>query len=981
MGCVITLWDRLENQTLGKGLGLLADALYEKDDSKLATASKLLDRLLDFGYVSKRSEPIVRAISAFGLEASGETPQSKRAYQRLSDTFLPLETTLGSKEIAKAFTEAIKHYGLRDLGRFRTLAESIFAELKRREKADVRPDIAEKPDYMVSLGVIDLLLTYQEVLEGERKWDILASRVESLNETVKTIPTSPWLSVLTRLVCHALSADARRSILKLNLPKHVESKLLNRKITELWIPQAEAIEKGLLVGKNIVYSTAAATGKSLLAYLVASHASISQKVVYIVPTRTLADEAFRTLKDIVHSSRTPVAISTREKAQYDDELDQHAVIVATYEKLNALVRRKKIDESNIYCLIADEVHFISNMDRGVPLEFALARMKSKSVDPQVVALSGMINKEDADQLSAWLEASLVHSDWKPVDLDEMVLYDGCLYHKDGNVEQIPVKPSPAFPKLHQRVSVASHLVRDTIVKGGQCMVIVGTRKGAEEIAKQISKNLSSRRFFDPDLRALLGADTKTPISIDKAEREKLIREVRISEPELPICAKNLVSLLSNCVAYHHAGLPPKYREIVERGVSKRVVKVLVTTTTFEVGVNLPVTRVVFLNIANMLIRTYRNLAGRAGRPQFDVKGESVIIALTENELQRLRNKYFLSKNEPLESSVQNLAKRHPYARYAIQSEILGATLGRDITSFTALMDFLRQSWFWARADDQKKQEFIDHIKIELWNLGANYGLITYKEDSGEIEITSAGKMARKIMLSPFSTVNLIDNAQKIFKKKHDEKSLKFLILSLVGIPSEVRENDSAMKRVQVPPEFQSISGILKQNPIFKEQLDRTVLCPKYGTILWYWINSFPTEDILKLCNLDLSADAALLEETLPNNAYWVLHTLASTPDSALRMTQEQRNLVTQLAIDCRFGSSDPLVHELLSVGFKHIGRNTAIRLAKYMRKKKKNIKQLAESDFLDLFPKNPESAKLLFAELKARKGFHDLNARADFEKS
>ena len=968
MRCVIILWEHFENQTLGKGLGLLADALYEKNDTKLSTAAKLLAQMCDRGYVSKHSEPIVRAISAFGFEASGETPQSKRSYRRLSDNALPLENTLGSAELAKTFTEAIKYYGLRDFDGFKILAESIFEELKRLEKSGIRPNITMKPDYIVSLGMIDLLLTYHEALQRERKLSVLASKIESLSETVKTIPTSAWLSILARLVCHTLSSNVRRSILGLNLPQNVESKLLNRRITELWTPQAEAIEKGLLIGKNIVYSTEVATGKSLLAYLVASRASIPQKVIYIVPTRTLADEAFRTLKDIVHSSRAPVAISTRERAKQDDELNQFAVIVATYEKFDALLRRKKIDEANIYCLIADEVHFISSMGRGIPLEFTLTRMKSKTdVDPQIIALSGMINKKDAVQLSSWLEASLVHSDWKPVDLDEMIFYDGRLYHKEGNIEQIPVKPLTTLPKLRQRIAATSRLVRDTIVKDGQCMVIVRSRKDAEEIAEHISKYLGSTQFFDPDLRALLGPDTKGQISIDKAERERLIREIQNSEPELPICAKKLSGFLSNGVAYHHAGLPPKYREIVERAIRKRLAKVLVATTTFEVGVNLPVTRVIFLNIGNMKVRTYRNLAGRAGRPQFDIKGESVIIALTEIELQRLRNKYFFSENEPLESSVQNFMKRRPSPRYAIQSQILGAALGRDTMNFASLMNFLKQSWFWTRADDQDKEKFKKYIDIELWNLSSNYGLIVLGEDKEEIKITSTGKVASEIMLSPFSTVNLIDNARRIFAGKYDEESLVILLLSLVGIPDEMRENDSTIKRVKVPRKFHIISRILEQNPAFSEPKERIELCPQYGTILWYWINSVPTEDILKKCNLDPSADAALLEETLPNDAYWVLTTLALIPGSVSKITREQRDLVVKLAIDCKFGSSDPITHELLSLGLKHIGRNTAIKLAKYMRQKKKSINQLTESDFLQLFPENQESAKLLFTELEEKK--------------
>jgi len=959
------LWEPSDKPTLGRGLSLLADALHEKNTSKLSTAAGLLEFICDQAYVSKRSEPILRTISAFGFEACGESPRSKRSYSKLFDMTLPLEEALGSKELAKMFTQSIAYYGKRNLDGFKNLAELLFEELKKQQRhLGVRPSAFVKPDYLVSLGMIDLLLTYCEALERRKKLNLLATKIESLNETARITGVSSWLAILTRLVCYALGSVAERSILNLHLPLHVEPRLLNYGISELWIPQAEAVEKGLLRGKNIVYSTGTATGKSLLAYLVAGSASINKKVIYIVPTRTLANEAFKTLTDLVHSSQTPVAISTREKFEFDDELSRYAVIISTYEKFASLVKQKRINKANISCLIADEVHFISNRERGIPLEFTLATMKGEEIanDPQIVALSAMISAEDAKQLSSWLQASLVRTDWKPVDLDEMIFYDGKLYHKNGSIEQVhpPIKLlSAKEPKLRQRMAIAVSLVRNILVNEGQCMVVVRSRRDVEKVAEEISRYLDASRFFDPDSRALL--------SLKKMEREKLRRKIQHSEPELPVCAKKLALLMNNGVAYHHAGLPAKYREIIEYGVREQLVKALVTTTTFEVGVNLPISTVIFLDLSKgrkiMPVRTYKNLAGRAGRPEFDVKGESIIITLEEEEFERLRNLYFLSEEEPIESSIKYFMRKQPVARYAIQSQILERVLYRDTIDFQNLMDFMKQSWFWVRADDTSREKFIERIRIELWKLQI-FGFI---EPTREIiKITSSGKVAGKAMLSPLSIRNLIDNAQRIFTGNYDKESLVILLLSLVGIPHEVEDNDEIIERVKVPSKYEFVSSVIQQDETLKEKLDRSRLCPQYATILSYWVSSLPTEEILQLCGLDPSTDAALLEELLPNDAYWVLNTLASIPGSASKMTQGQRDLVRKLAIDCKYGSSDPITHELLSLGLKHMGRNTAIKLAKYMREKRKDIKQLTEYDLLELFPKNQESARLLFAELEEK---------------
>ena len=175
-----------------------------------------------------------------------------------------------------------------------------------------------------------------------------------------------------------------------------------------------------------------------MAYLLAANASIEQKVVYIVPTRTLANEAFKILSEMIDTTQTPLAITTRERTEVDEKLTDFAVIIATYEKFDSLLRTKRLSKSNMKCVIADEVHFISNKQRGIPLEFTLSQLKEKTngKGPQIVALSAMINAEDTIQMSEWLTAASIRSEWRPVDLDEMIFYNGNLYHKKGEITQI-----------------------------------------------------------------------------------------------------------------------------------------------------------------------------------------------------------------------------------------------------------------------------------------------------------------------------------------------------------------------------------------------------------------------------------------------------------------------------------------------------------------------------------------------------------------
>jgi len=959
------LLDKPDRSQLGKGLSLLVNALYEKNNNDLKKAAEHLEFLCDEGYVTKKSESIFRLLSALAFEACGESYRSKRSYFKLFFMALPLEDAYDSMELAKLWTQILSHYGMREIKICIQKSERLFDEIKRQQEFyGIETRDFKGGNLIVSLGIIEFILSYTEYLYRKKNAQQLISKITSILEIAELHDTSSWLVIIAQLYSYVLESILDRSILNLKLPETVEARLFNRGITELWPPQNEAIKKGLLEKTNFVYSTGTATGKSLLAYLVAGTALPQEKVIYIVPTRTLALEAFNTLSELVHSPNIPVAITTRDKTEYDETLTEYAVITATYEKFYSLLKQKKIEETQIKSLVADEVHFISEDERGIQLEYALSKIKNKPIefDPQIITLSAMIPDDDALKLSKWLSASLVKTNWTPVRLEEAIYHRGILTYKDGVVEQvIPANqlPPQSGTVFDQKCSIICRLVRDIIVDNGQCMIVVRSRKDSEKVANSISTYLHSRQFFDTDLRMHFTRDV--------TKREEFIQELKVSEPELPLCAKQMITSLNHGVAYHHAGLPNKYRELVERGIKKMAVKILVTTTTFEVGVNLPFSNVIFMDLRkgrrNMPLRTYKNLAGRAGRPEYDISGKSIMIALSEKEYDSYKQRYFLSKFEPLESGILRFLRKVPAARYAIQSEILEIISQQPEISLSELIFSLKDSWFWSRASDDEKKEFVTCVEIELWNL-KNYGQINQYGE--KIIPTRFGLISSKSMLSPFSIRNLVGNARRVFSGSYSSDTLSKLILSLVGIPYEIRGNDDYIKRVRTPKEFEFISEIIMQDQILTEPSERIAYCTNYATVLWYRINASLTEEILAKCGLDSSADAALIDELLPNDAFWILSALASIPETILNITRNQRDHIKRLAIASKFGTLDTNAQKLQDEGLIHMGRNSAIRISKYLKESSKGIKDLSENDLLEIFPNNPEAVKYLFDELQEK---------------
>jgi superfamily II RNA helicase len=123
-------------------------------------------------------------------------------------------------------------------------------------------------------------------------------------------------------------------------------------------------------------------------------------------------------------------------------------------------------------------------------------------------------------------------------------------------------------------------------------------------------------------------------SAESAEVHKIVRFHlhRHSELETVSQYHSLMGLLQKGVAFHHSGLLPLLKEIVEVLFAKGFIKVLFATETFAVGINMPTKTVVFTSYRKIsdaggegqmrMLRAheYIQMAGRAGRRGKDTEG-------------------------------------------------------------------------------------------------------------------------------------------------------------------------------------------------------------------------------------------------------------------------------------------------------------------------------------------------------------------------
>jgi helicase len=466
---------------------------------------------------------------------------------------------------------------------------------------------------------------------------------------------------------------------KLPLNKEIIEILKEHKILELYPPQAEALPY-VLKGENVVLSIPTASGKSLVAYLAIVNRLIheSGKALYIVPLKALAREKYEELK-LFEKLGLKVGISTGDLDDSDPRLARFDIIVCTSEKADSLLRHKITWVDKVKVLVIDEVHLIHDSSRGPTLEVIISRFKALNPNTQFIALSATI--KNATDLSIWLDAKLIQSEWRPVPLREGVFYKNEVKYDNGKIQEI--KGSEKKP--------LERLVENSIVNGCQVLVFVNTRRSTVSVANKlaliIEKNLSKK---------------------DLGNLKKLMTSIKKQLPEMTSVDEKLLSCLQKGVAFHNAGLSSAQRRTVEQSFKDRIIKCIVATPTLAAGVNIPAQRVVIRdlwrydpNFGMHPIPTfeYKQQAGRAGRPRYDKFGDAITIAKNEEQKEQIFDNYILSDIEPIFSKLGSQA--------ALRTHLLSAIATNFVDSMESIYKFIDSTFYAYQSETFALKDGID----------------------------------------------------------------------------------------------------------------------------------------------------------------------------------------------------------------------------------------------------------------------------------
>jgi helicase len=628
---------------------------------------------------------------------------------------------------------------------------------------------------------------------------------------------------------------------ELAIPDSVKAVLAKAGYDILYPPQEDAIKAGALKGKNIVLASPTASGKTLVAEMVILKSILEKggKALYLTPLRALASEKYEDFQKYTSVEKAPgrkvrVAVTSGDYDSSDIYLANYDVIISTNEKADSLLRHRSPWIADVSVVVADEIHLITEADRGPTLEVVLTRLLKLNPQIQIIALSATI--KNATEIGEWLKGIPITTEWRPVPLREGVYCDGQIQFKDGSSRSIPhTDMNPIF-------DTALEVVRD----GGQVLIFAETRRTAVEMGKKAAA-LLRRHMPKPDHRGL----------------ENLAQRI-LATGERTRLGDVLAEQALNGVAFHHAGLPGAHRKIIEDAFKAGRLKILSATPTLAAGVNLPARTVIISSYERyeagygrypISVLEYKQFCGRAGRPKYDKYGEAILIAKTEDEQDYLLKNYALADPERIWSKLGAEKVLRPHVLATIATHFANTEDG--LTRFFA-------KTFYAFQYDPKM------IKGKLGEILSFLHREQMVEFQGEdLKATKFGRRVSELYIDPVSAVVLRDGLYT--RAKHvTEVSFLHLISRTPDISPKLypRRGEDEMLDLfakehedefmcETPEYFGDTNGVTY------EEFLAEIKCAR---VMYEWINETSEDGILEVHKVE-PGDMLRMVDT----SKWLLH--------------------------------------------------------------------------------------------------------------
>jgi replicative superfamily II helicase len=386
------------------------------------------------------------------------------------------------------------------------------------------------------------------------------------------------------------------------------------------------------------------------------------------------------------------------------ELEEANVIVMTSEMLSSRCRNMESEKNEFLkgcgTIVVDESHLLTVPGRGDHLEVGLMKFSKIASDLRIVFLSATM--PNVDEIANWVGCSLVKKDTYLVVSD----YRPCPL--DIHYEEYEV--AETYDQTEEyKAERAVDLIRE--YKDDKFLVFVHSKATGERIRSALAERRIECEFHNADL-----------------EKDK--------------------------------------RHAVEDRFKNGDLRVVVATSTLAWGVNLPSRRVVIAGVHRGMseVETYDifQMAGRAGRPGYDPRGDVHILVPDRNPEHHVER---LSVPKKIESQLLNHTGSEDDPHYKTLAFHLVSDIHHGLIS---CMDDVHD-WYARSLAYFQYKELDDSIADKTIDLLLRVGAI--KEEGGRYEVTSVGKVSSMLYYSPFDVADLRRNFKHLFANSNESNDL------------------------------------------------------------------------------------------------------------------------------------------------------------------------------------------------------------------
>ncbi|MCD5391026.1 DEAD/DEAH box helicase [candidate division NPL-UPA2 bacterium] len=441
--------------------------------------------------------------------------------------------------------------------------------------------------------------------------------------------------------------------------------------------QREAI-RHVKAGHSVLVSAPTGSGKTLIAERVIEECiKRDLGIIYTSPIKALSNQKFRDFSKLYENR---VGIVTGDVSLNPDA----QILIMTTE----IFRNRLLDGSQRMVehgwIIFDEIHYLDDPERGTVWEESIMQLPPHM---KILALSATV--PNAEEIARWISSIhqtpiyIVEEKNRPVPLKFFYQCNNKILnhinelnrfrsHFHGGFRRTRRQPMRRHPS-HLTGNRLSTLINYISERGYiPCLYFTFSRKRCENLAHKLS-----------DCNFLTGIEREKVVALFKSllERFDLVHERSALE---------MSELIKRGIAFHHAGMLPTLKEVVERLFTSRLIKVMFTTETFALGVNMPARSVIFDELrktygtcfSELRVRDFYQMAGRAGRRGMDDCGfvfsrvnpnfitiekiKNIIFAEPEEVISQFNNTY-ATVLHLYERLKDNLFKTYPRSLHYFQS--------------------------------------------------------------------------------------------------------------------------------------------------------------------------------------------------------------------------------------------------------------------------------------------------------------------------